>query len=215
VTQSLERSRERAGGLSTLAERLTAAADAADANMPADAEPLLQAIDAAYRELQAAEQWLDASEAVARGVNRIAESAAASRAEASQPDASPDSSSGVTAKKVAEFSADVADAIVRLEVIRQGLIDLRAKRTLAREFAARTIARVADLDRRLANLSSRIGAFQLRVAAARAACAELGRNIRWWTAFAAVAITLVLLWFAGSQIGMTVHGWRFARPAAQ
>src|SRR3954466_6525282 len=50
VTQSLERSRERTGGLSKLAERLSAAADA-DADRPADAEPLLQAVDAAYRVL--------------------------------------------------------------------------------------------------------------------------------------------------------------------
>ena len=93
------------------------------------------------------------------------------------------------------------------------MIDLREKRTLARAFAARTIARVAELDERLANLSARIGAFQLRVAAARGSCAELGRNIQWWVAFAAIAITLVLLWFAGSQIGMAVHGWRVAVAA--
>lgn len=210
VRQSLGRSRERAGGLSKLAERLTAAApDAeADADVPAEGEPLRQAIDAAYRELQSAEQWLDASEAVARGVHRVAESVAASRADAS----SPESSAGVSAQKVAEFSADVADAIARLEVIRQGLIDLRDKRTLARAFAARTIARVAELDERLANLSARIGAFQSRVAAARGSCAELGRRIQWWVAFAAVVITLVLLWFAASQIGMAVHGWRWLSP---
>src|SRR5580765_544505 len=40
VTQSLERSRERAGGLSKLAERLSAAAAAdAPADAPAEAEP--------------------------------------------------------------------------------------------------------------------------------------------------------------------------------
>ena len=114
VRQSLGRSRERAGGLSKLAERLTAAAPdvEADADVPAEAEPLRQAIDAAYRELQSAEQWLDASEAVARGVHRVAASVAASRADAS----SPESSAGVNAQKVAEFAADVADAIARLEV---------------------------------------------------------------------------------------------------
>ena len=183
----------------------------ADADIPAAAEPLRQTIESAYAELQSAEHWLDSSEAVARGVHRIAASAAASQENGSQEDASaPQSARGVNARKVAEFSADVADAIARLEAIRQGLIDLRENRTIAREFAARTITRAAELDDKLASLSSRIAAFQLRVAASRANCAELGRNIQWWVAFVAIAITLVLLWFAGSQVGMMVHGRRFA-----
>ena len=51
----------------------------------------------------------------------------------------------------------MADALAKLQVIRQELIELRDKGRLTREVALRIIARVADLDERLASLSARIG----------------------------------------------------------
>ncbi|HSI34439.1 MAG TPA: hypothetical protein VK986_12690, partial [Tepidisphaeraceae bacterium] len=201
--QSTERTRERARDLAKRAQRL----GESKADLTAEAEPLLRAIDSAYHELQSAEPWLQASEAVVRGVQRVAESVAESRADAPPP--SPPRA--VTPEQLAEFSADLADAITRLDVVRQALIGLRDNRTLAREFAERTTARLATLDERLANLSARIGTSQLRVAVSRAACADLGRRVTRWIALATIALTLLLLWFAASQVVMLTHGRRLVR----
>jgi chromosome segregation ATPase len=211
VNQRLDRSRQRVGGLSSLAERLKTA----EADLGAEFEPLLQTLDGVYRELQSAEHWLDSSEAVARGVNRVSEAmvsqAAASRGEESEGHAP----AGMTAKRVAEFSADVADALARLQVMRQELMDLRDKKALRREFAGAILTRVAELDARLANVSARIDAFNAQVATARASCVDLGRSVHWWITFATLMLTFFLLWFAASQIGMMQYGWRLVRCSAK
>src|SRR4029077_351918 len=99
-------------------------------------EPLLKTLDDVCVELKSAEHWLDSSEAVARGVNRMSEAMVLSQSAASREEWA-----GVTAKRVAELSAGVADALARLQVMRQELIDLRDKKMLAREFAARVVPR--------------------------------------------------------------------------
>ncbi len=206
VNQTLHKSRQRVSGLSRLAERVKTT----EADLGAEFEPLSQTLDEVYGELQSAEQWLDSLQTIAGGVNRVSEAMserAASRKEG-------DESAGVTAQRVAEFSAGVADALARLQVMRQELIDLRENRTLAREFAAAMITRVTELDAKLANVSAKIDAFNVQVSTARASSVDLGRRVHWWITFAAVTVMPVLVWFGVSQIGMMKHAWRFARLSA-
>jgi chromosome segregation ATPase len=209
VQQTLDKSHQRFSGLSELAERLKTT----EADLTTEFEPLAQTLDDMYSELQAAERLLDASEAVARGINRIFQSMAVSQAAAAREDG--DDSTGVPAKKIAEFSAGVADALDKFQIIRQELIALRDKKTLAREVAAAMISRVADLDARLVTVSKRIDAFRAHVSTTRMACVELEQRIHWWIKFAAVTLILILLWFGVSQIGMMKHGSQFAGHATK
>ena len=202
VQERLETSRERFTRLKRRADRLSAT----EADLPPELEPLLQTLDEIYGELQGAEHWLEACEAVARGVNRASVSMLVSESAGSPQD--PDEFSGLTGARVAEFSAGVAEALVRLEVMRGELVSLRDKRVLAREFAAAMIRRVTELDAKLANVHLRIGDFKADVSAARASSIELRRTAQWWTAFAALTLMLVLVWFAVSQIGMMKYGLR-------
>src|SRR6185295_13368777 len=151
---------------------------------------LRQALDEMYAGLQSAEHWLDSSEAVARGVNKATLALAVSREGGDET-----GEAAVTAQRVAEFSAGVADAAAKLQVMRQELIALRDNGTLAREAAARIITRVAELDAKLASVSARIEAFNAKVSAARASCAGLGRSVQWWIVLAAVTLIFVMLWF--------------------
>lgn len=196
VQQALDTSRQRIGGLSGLAERL----NAAGADVSAELQPLSQTLDEVYGELRSAEQWLDSGQAMAHAVNRLSE-AAASRER-----------SGVTAEKVAEFSAGVTDALARLQVLRQELLAAREQRVLRRELAARTVARVSELDSTLAHVSARIGGFNGQVATTRASCVDLGHRVHRWTTAATAALTLLLLWFGIAQAATMTHAWRLARP---
>ena len=207
VNERLDTSRDRVSGLSRLAERLKTT----DADLSADFEPMLRTVDEVYGQLQAAEHWLDSSEAVARGVNRVSGAMAASQAASREAGDEGAESVGVTAERVAELSAGVADALARLQVIRRELIELRDKKTLAREFAGAMLTRVTELSAKLANLSARIEAFGARVSAARASCVDLGRNVQWWTHFASLMLMLVLSWFAVSQISRMRLGYRLVR----
>ncbi len=208
VDQAVENSRQRISDLSSRAERIKNTT----ADLGSEIEPLAQAIDAAYSELQAAENWLDSLQAIAGGVNRMAMSVVASKENAPRDGGeSARESDGVTAQRVAEISAGVADALARLQALRQELIDLRENRILAREFAAAAITRVAELDARLSSVSASIDEFDARVAAAKTSCAELGHRVHWWTAFVMITLMLVFLWFAISQIVMMKSGWRIAR----
>lgn len=205
VQQTLNKSRERVRDISVRAGRLK--------TMKAEASiefvPLFQTLDELLDDLTSAEQWLDASQAIARGVNRVSETVASSETADLR-----EKSDGLTARKVEEFSAAVVDAIARLELVRQEFIDVRDKGELARRTAATVIIRLTDLDERLGQVSARILKFNAKVSATRASSVELGQRIHWWTAFATVMLVLVMFWFAISQIGMMKHGWRFARSSA-
>ena len=202
VQQALVASRQRVGGVSRLAEQLkTAGGDGRG-----ELQPLVQTLDDAFEKLKAAENGLDSTEAIARGVNRMSDAIATSRAAGSD-----DESAGVNARRIAEFSASVADALARLQAMRQELIDLRESGQLARDVAAAIITRAAELDERLGSVSARIDRFSAEVAAARDSSVDLGRRIHWWTTFAALMLALVALWFAISQVAMIKHGWRLAR----
>ena len=201
VKQAVNRSQQRVSGLSRIAERLkNAQADASK-----ECEPLLHTLDEVFDELKSAETWLDSSHAVASGISRVSEGVVSSPEYA----ASHQDSVGVAVvNKVQVLSKDVADALAKLQVIRQELIELRDKGKLTREVALRIIARVADLDERLASLSARIGKASASVEATRASCVAFGETVRWWSTVAAAALTLVLLWFGISQAMMMRYGWR-------
>src|SRR5687768_3630437 len=82
VNQALERSRQRV----TVLSRLTARLKTTEADLSTEFEPLLQTLDGVYGELQSAEHWLDASQAIAGGVHRVSD--AVVRSEAADPDES-------------------------------------------------------------------------------------------------------------------------------
>jgi hypothetical protein len=158
VQQTLDKSRERVSDISMLAERLKAM----EADASIEFEPLIQAFDEVFDELKSAERGLGSSQAIARGVNRISESIASSEAALWHAN-----SDGVRARKIAEFSAAVEDAIARLQLMRQELIDLRNKGELARRTAATIIIRLTELDERLAQVSARILNFSVMVSTKR------------------------------------------------
>jgi hypothetical protein len=90
------------------------------------------------------------------------------------------------------------------------LIELRDTGKLARKAAVGIIARVVDLEGKLASMCARIEKLDARVATTRASCAGLSQRFRWWTLVAAAVVTVILAWFGISQIVMMGYGWRLA-----
>ena len=70
------------------------------------------------------------------------------------------------------------------------------------------MAHVADLDGKMANLSTRLEKVDAKVEHTKTFCADLGMKVGRWISIAAVALTILLAWFGISQIGMTGRGWR-------
>ncbi len=207
VKDVVERSRHRVSGISRTAERLRNA----EADARKECEPLLQALDEVYQELKSAESWLDSSHAVASGISRVSEAVVSSEFAASRQD-----SKGVAlAADVQEFAGDVADALAKVQAMRQELIELRDTGKLAREVAVGIITRLADLDGRLANMAARMENLDARVGAAKVRCADLGQRFGWWTFVVAAAVSLVLLWFGISQIVTMGYGLRLVSAASQ
>jgi len=203
VKQAVDNSRQRVSGISKLAERLR------DAQTDArkEAEPLLQAIDEVFSQLKAAESWLDSSLAAAKGVAKVSEAVVSSQYAASHEDAT-----GIAiAQRLQEVSGRVAEALGKLQVVRQDIVEARDTGKLAREVAARIISRVADLDGRLAIISERMDKFDARVAMAKASIDGLQQRVHRWIIVAAVAISAIFGWFAVSQISMMGLGWRMTR----
>jgi|GEM_PF-5524251 len=206
VNQTLDESRKRLSGLSELAER----AKSSSADLNPDFEPLLRTLDEVREKLKAAEHWLESSRAIAEGVNKMSNAIALSEAAKSD-----DESAGANAKKVAEFAAEVAQALARVEVMREEMLALREKKELARAFVGGMIVRVSELDERIANVSEKIDAFNARVSTARASSVELARRVHWWITFATMMLMLLFIWFAVSQACMMKHGWRLARVVSE
>ncbi len=206
VKQVLERSRRRVSEMSRIAERLRSA----EANARRECEPLLQTLEEVYQELRSAESWLDSSHAIAGGVSRVSEAVVSSEYAASHQE-----SAGLTVAHQVQACADaLTDAIAKLQAIRVELIELRDKGKLARKAAVGIVARVADLDGKLASMCARIEKLDARVATTRASCADLSQRFRWWTQVAAVGVTVILAWFGISQIVMMGCGWRLAHALA-
>lgn len=202
VSQSLAQSRQRISEVSKLARRLETSGEVAREEL----EPLRLIIGDVFERLKSAQHWLDSSQAIASGVHRVSQAMATSKAGAADEE-----SAGVTAQRVAEFSEAVADALAKLQAVRQELIEIHEKRQVARELAAAIVARIIELDSKLENLSQRIATFNERVSLAKANSYALGQRIHWWINFAGAMLAIVLVWFGISQIGMMKHATHFAR----
>ena len=203
VKEALDRSHQRVGWISKAAERLRDA----QADARKEAEPLLQSLDEVFQQLKAAESWLDSCHAVASGVSRVSEAVVSSEYAASHKD-----SPGIAiAKRIQELSDSTTEVLATLQVVRQKLVDLRDTGKLAREVVATVVAHVADLDGKLANLSARLEKFDNKVTQTKAAVDATHQRLRWWIRIAAVALTVLMAWFAVSQIGMIRCGWRCLR----
>jgi predicted nucleic acid-binding Zn-ribbon protein len=200
VKQAVDNTRQRVGGISKLVERLRD--EKADARK--EAEPLLQALDEVFQQLKAAESWLDSCQAVASGVSRVSEAVISSKYAASHED----SARVAVARDLQQFSESITEVLAKLQAVRQELIQLRDTGKLAREVVARVIARVVDLDGRLTAISARLEKFDARVEQTRASCVHVKLKVHWWISIAAAALTILLVWFAISQVSMTTHGWR-------
>ena len=201
VQQALDKSRQRVSWISKAAERLRD--EKADARK--ECEPLLQALDEVFQQLEAAESWLDSSYAVASGVSRVSKAVVSSEYAASHED-----SAGIAiAQRTHELSESVAEILAKLQIVRQKLIDLRDTGKLAREVVATVVALVADLDGKLANVSAHIETFGNKVIETKASVEALHQRLHWWLVFSVVALTALMAWFGISQIGMMGHGWSF------
>ncbi len=172
-----------------------------------DSEPLLQALDEVFQQLETAESWLDSSHAVASGVSKVSEAVVSSKYAASHEDWA----GIVIAQRTQELSESVVEILAKLQVVRQKLIDLRDTGKLVREVVATVVALVADLDGKLANVSAHLEKFGNKVIETKASVEALHHRLHWWLVFSVVALTLLMAWFAISQIGMMGHGWRFMR----
>jgi hypothetical protein len=206
VKERLDAARPRVTGLSALAGRLQSIE--LEADLKALADSLRERLDSAAIALKDAEGRLDPIEAVARGVQSLAASAAASD-DLAEPEKGVRS---VRAATVAEFAGELAKAASRLEALRVRLLEIRENRLLAREFAVACLAEVADLDTRLANLIKRIDEFAVRVSDARVSSADQGRRVHRWIGLGALALAAILVWFAASQVCVMQRAWRGLRP---
>ncbi|MFZ1932358.1 MAG: hypothetical protein WCB27_22300 [Thermoguttaceae bacterium] len=203
VKQVLERSRHRVSDMSRIAERLKNA----EANARKEYEPLLQTLEEVYQELKSAESWVDSSHAVASGISRVSAAVMSSDFAASRQE-----STGVAvALELQQFADAVAEALARLQPMRLQLIELRNRGELARDIAVGILARVADLDGKLANLAARLENLDARVATTKVSCADFGQRFARWTIVAAVVASVILVWFGISQIAMMAYGWRLRK----
>ncbi len=207
VKQGLERNRQSAGDLSRIAGRLKNA----EADVRRESESLLQVMDAAYQEFQSAESWLESAHALANGVSRVSDTLVSSEFAASRQE-----SAGVAvAREVREFANSVTEALSQLQSMRGELINLRNAGVLAREAVLVILGRVAALEQAVDRLDVRLGNVISKVEAARITCAEQGRRFRRWTLAAALAASILPVWFGFSQIVVMAYGWRRAHPVSR
>jgi hypothetical protein len=108
-------------------------------------------------------------------------------------------------------SEAVAGMLTTLKEVRQGLIDIRADVLSARRIALTIVARLAQVEKRMENLCRRIERFHARVTGMKGEITAVRGDFQWWTMLGAVLVTLLLTWFAASQIGMVLHGWSLAK----
>ena len=183
-----------------------------DSKIKAKATSLLKTLDEEVSEpLKSAQSWLDSTHAVAVGVSKISEAVVSSNYAASHED-----SVGVAmVGQLQDASEAVVDILTTLKEARQGLIDIRDNVLSARRIALAIVARLAQVEKRMANLCGRIETFHARVVEMKGEIAAARGNFHWWTMFGAVLITFLLAWFAASQIGMVLHGWSLAKRKVQ
>ena len=204
IEGAFKNSHRRVGLLSKGVNRLSQK----ESDAKAEAASLLKTLDEEVLEpLKSARTWLDSTHAVAVGVGKVSEAVVSSKYAASHED-----SVGVAmAGQVQDVSEAVAGMLTTLKEVRQGLIDIHADVLSARRIALTIVARLAQVEKRMENLCGRIERFHARVAGMKGEIAAVRGDFQWWTMLGAVLVTLLLIWFAASQIGMVLHGWSLAK----
>ena len=169
---------------------------------------LLKSLDEeVFEPLKTAETWIDSTHAVAVGVGKVSEAVVTSEYAATHKD-----SMGVEmAERLQSCSESLVEILTTLQEVRQGLIDIRDDVASARRIAARVVARLAQIETRMANLCKRIERLHARIIEMKGEVSDLRDRLHWWTMLGAVLLSLLLVWFAVSQIGMIVHGWPLVR----
>ncbi len=174
----------------------------------AKATSLLKTLDdEVFEPLRSAQTWLDSTRAVTVGVGKISEAVVSSKYAASHED-----SVGVAmAGQLQDVSEAVVETLTTLQEVRQGLIEIRDDVRSARRIALMIVARLAQVEKRMANLCGRIERFHARVGEMKGEIVAARGNFHWWTTLGAVLVTVLLAWFAASQIGLMLHGWSLAK----
>jgi hypothetical protein len=140
------------------------------------------------------------------GVGKVSEAVVSSKYAASHED-----SVGLAiAERLEDVSDSVVEILTTLKDARQGLLDLRDDVLSARRIAVTIVAHLAQAETRIAILCERTERLHVRVVEMKERIADVRVSFQWWTMLAAVVLTLLLVWFAASQIGMMLHGCSLA-----
>lgn len=169
---------------------------------------LLKTLDEeVFEPLKSAQTWLDSTHAVAVGVEKVSEAVVSSDYAASHED-----SVGVAiAGRLEDVSESVVEILTTLKDARQGLIDLRDDVLSARRIAVTIVAHLTQAENRMANLCERTGRLHAGVVEMAEEIADVRASFQSWTMMGSALLTLLLAWFAASQIGMMLHGWSLGR----
>jgi len=183
-----------------------------DAEIQAEAKSLQKTLEAeVFEPLRSAQTWLDSTHAVAVGTSKISKAMVSSQYAVSHED-----SVGIMmVEQLQEFSDDVVEILTTVQEVRQQLIDIRDDAVSARRIAVAIVARLARVETKMANLCRRIETFHAKVAGLKGEIVAARVTSRRWTMLGAVLISLLLIWFAASQIGMVVHGRSWMKRQAQ
>lgn len=178
------------------------------AEIKAETISLLKSLDEeVFEPLKTAETWLDSARALAVGMGKVFEAVVTSEYAATHKD-----SMGVEiAERLQSCSGSLVEILTMLQDVRQGLMDIRDDAASARRIAARIVARLVQIETRMADLGRRIEGVHTRIIEMKGAVSDFRDGFKWWTMLGAVLLNLLLAWFAASQIGMIVHGWLVCR----
>jgi chromosome segregation ATPase len=114
-------------------------------------------------------------------------------------------------KRMRDFADGAAAAASLLRQANKGLTDLREHPEVAEKLAREVAERLLQVDDRLGRLQEAIRRGDLRLDEARAAVTRVKERGPDWITLAAVLLTVLLGWFALSQVSMILHGWSLAR----
>jgi hypothetical protein len=157
--------------------------------------------------LKSAQTWLDSTYAIAVGVGKVSEAVVSSKYAASHEDAM-----GVAmARQLQDVSENVVEILSNLKEVRQRLADIRDDVASIRRIVPMIVARLTQVEQRMANLCVRIEKYHARVIELKGEIAAARNRFHWWTMLGAVLATLLLVWSAASQIGMVLHGWSLVK----
>lgn len=178
-----------------------------EAEAETETTSLLKTLDEeVFEPLKSAQTWLDSTHAVAVGVRKVSEAVVSSKYAASHED-----SVGVAiAERLEDVFESVVEILTNLKDARQGLVDLRDNVLSARRIAVKIAAHLTQAETRMANLRERTERLHVGVVEMEKEIADARASFQWWTMLGAAMLTLLFAWFAASQIGMMLHGWKWA-----